>query len=103
MDAARVLVVGADTISAVLVASDLKERTRADVRILDGDAQTWKAAGLTVVPSREPADDERIDYLFWNHARHQGDVNGMRAYLQWELDLPPRIAADGTAGFRIVL
>lgn len=102
-NAAHILVVGTDTATAALVAHDLREGSSADVRLLNGGTGAWRAAGLPVIPSPTPADAERIDYLFWNHARHQGDFNGMRAYLQWELDLPPRIDADGTAGFRILL
>lgn len=102
-DAGRILVVGSDNASAVLVASELAETTGAEVRVLSGGLKAWQAEGLPVAASDEPGDADRVDYLFWHHARHQGDFNGMRAYLQWELDLPKRIEADGTAGFRLRL
>ncbi len=103
LTADRILIVGADSAAAALVASDLIELTGAEVRVLPGDGRAWTAAGFCLVVSQEPLDVDRIDYLFWNHARHQGDFAGMRAYLQWELDLPKRIEADGTAGFRLQL
>ena len=99
LTAPRILVVGADDVASVLVASDLAALSGADVRTLTGKVEAWMRAGFRVVASQDPPDAERIDFLFWNHARHQGDFAGMRAYLQWELDLPKRIEADGTAGF----
>ena len=45
---------------------------------------------------------QRIDYVFWNHDRHAGNQDAMRAYLQWETELPAQIAADGLSGFRLV-
>jgi hypothetical protein len=56
---------------------------------------------LPVAAAGEPPDSERIDYLFWNHARHSGNAAAMRAYLDWETELPGQIAADGLSGFRI--
>ena len=44
---------------------------------------------------------ERIDYIFWNHDRHAGNEEAMRAYLRWETELPAEIARDGLAGFRL--
>ena len=101
LGAARILVVGDDAATASLVAGDLQELTSAHVRVLAGGTQAWKGAGLPVESSQEPADCDRIDTLFWHHIRHDGDFDAMRGYLQWELDLPARIAADDTAGFRI--
>lgn len=101
--AQRILVVGADATAAILLAHDLAELTGADVRAMPGDASAWSAAGFRVVSSPEPADADRIDFLFWYHARHQGAFADMRSYLQWELDLPKRIEADGLAGFRLQL
>ena len=36
-----------------------------------------------------------------HHDRHDGNAGAMRAYLQWELDLPGEVARDGLAGFRV--
>jgi len=58
----------------------------------------WARAGLPVIAS---PGEERIEYLFWNHDRHAGNQNAMRAYLHWERELPARIAADGLSGFRL--
>ena len=39
--------------------------------------------------------------IFWNHDRHAGNQEAMRAYLRWETELPGEIARDGLAGFRL--
>ena len=62
----------------------------------------WRAAGRTFVTTPdEPPDNERIDMIFWNHDRHAGNQEAMRAYLRWETELPAEIARDGQAGFRL--
>jgi len=48
-------------------------------------------------------DAERIDYLFWAHDRHDGNPDAMRTYLGWEEQLPGQVAAEGGAGFRLVV
>lgn len=101
--AGRILVVGSNSVLTTLLADEIARTSPSDVRVLHGDADIWRLAGLDVMSSTLPADADRIDYLFWNHFRHDGDHSAMQAYLQWELDLPPRIEADGTAGFRIQL
>ena len=49
----------------------------------------------------DPPDSDRIDYIFWNHDRHAGNQEAMRAYLRWETELPGEVARDGLAGFRL--
>jgi rhodanese-related sulfurtransferase len=98
----RVLVVGATVALANLVALDLSEIAAVDARVLAGGFAAWTDAGLPVESSPEqPPDQERMDFLFWNHDRHQGNHAAMRAYLDWERDLPAQVARDGTARFDI--
>lgn len=99
--APRLLVAGDDGAAARLLASELRDVARGEIRVLTGGIQAWRRQGLTLVASDDPPDGERVDYLFWNHIRREGDFAAMRGYLQWELDLPAPIAADGTAGFRV--
>ncbi len=62
----------------------------------------WQAAARPFAASPgEPPDAERIDFVFWNHDRHTGNQDAMRAYLRWETELPAEIARDGLAGFRL--
>jgi hypothetical protein len=60
-----------------------------------------RGAGEGLYSPDEPPDDERIDTIFWNHDRHAGNQEAMRAYLRWETELPGEIARDGLAGFRL--
>ncbi len=85
---------------ARLAAIDLAELGAGSMAIVRGGAGGWRQSGLPVVATpNEPPDDERIDYLFWNHDRHAGNAAAMQAYLRWETELPEQIAADGLAGF----
>jgi len=103
---ARRIVIFADDVSvAKLAVIDLAELTQAQIAIVPGGSAAWAAAGYAIVESPEtPADEDRIDFVFWNHNRHdtdEGAKQAMRNYLQWELDLPGEIARDGLSGFRI--
>ena len=80
--------------------------TKAYPDSLRGDQCTSAdAAGFPIVASPDaPPDSERIDFIFWNHDRHDTSDSSRRAmenYLQWELDLPAEIEKDGMSGFRI--
>ena len=103
---ARRIVIFADDIPvAKLALADLAELGEAQLAIVDGGIAAWTAAGYTVVSTPDnPPDAERIDFIFWNHNRHdtdEGAARAMRNYLQWELDLPDEIAKDGLSGFRV--
>jgi rhodanese-related sulfurtransferase len=98
----RIVLFADDETLAQLAAIDLAELTTAQVGLVRGGTPTWVKSGLTVVASpNAPPDEERIDYLFWNHDRHAGNQDAMRAYLRWETELPGQIAADGLTGFSL--
>jgi rhodanese-related sulfurtransferase len=98
----RIVVFAEDEALGALAAADLAELAARPVALVEGGITAWKAAGRPFAASPgEPADAERIDYLFWNHDRHGGNQAAMRAYLRWETELPGEIARDGLAGFRL--
>jgi rhodanese-related sulfurtransferase len=100
--APQIAVFADDETAAHLAAVDLAELTAARLALVHGGSSAWRHSGLPVVSSPyQPPDEERIDYLFWNHDRHNGNAAAMRAYLHWETELPGQIAADGLSGFRI--
>jgi hypothetical protein len=85
-----------------LAAADLAEIAERPVALVEGGVAAWQAAGRPFAASPdEPPDSQRIDTIFWNHDRHAGNQEAMRAYLRWETELPGEIARDGLAGFRI--
>ncbi|MGE5268613.1 MAG: rhodanese-like domain-containing protein [Thiohalocapsa sp.] len=102
LGASRVVLFATDEAVGALAAADLAELASGPVALVDGGVAGWRAAGGPFAASPEvPSDDERIDYIFWNHDRHAGNEAAMRAYLQWETELPAEIARDGLAGFRL--
>ena len=104
-DAARIVVFAEDVAVARLSLLDLAELTAAEIAIVKGGVAAWREAGYSVAATpNDPPDSERIDFIFWNHDRHDSSDSSRRAmenYLQWELDLPGEIERDGLSGFRV--
>ena len=99
----RIILFADDEAVGQLAAIDFGELTTARVALVSGGTQTWARAGLPMIASPDdPPDTERIDFVFWNHDRHAGNQDAMRAYLRWETELPEQIAADGLSGFQLV-
>jgi 3-mercaptopyruvate sulfurtransferase SseA len=72
------------------------------VRLLEGGCEAWRAAGLPVTASpRSPTDAECIDFVFFTHGRHDGNLEAARAYLAWEIGLVDQLDAEERAAFRI--
>jgi rhodanese-related sulfurtransferase len=105
LQAPRIFIFADDPDLGRLACIDLAELSSAQVALVDGGVAAWRAAGLPVASSPDtPSDEERIDFIFWNHNRHDSDegaAQAMRNYLQWELDLPEEIEKDGLSGFRV--
>jgi rhodanese-related sulfurtransferase len=103
LQADRIVLFADDDVVARLAAVNLAELTKAQIALVPGGTRTWASAGFPLAASPgDPPDAERIDYLFWNHDRHAGNEDAMRAYLRWETELPAQIAADGFSGFQLV-
>jgi rhodanese-related sulfurtransferase len=101
-DARSCVIIADDAVAARLLARDLAERGIAVEGLLGGDVEEWRAAGLAVEATPEdPPDRDAIDHLFFVHARHEGDLDAARRYLEWEVDLVHRIDERERAAFRI--
>lgn len=71
-----------------LAAVDLAELGYTRIAYLSGNPDTWQIAGLDVISSPEmPSDSNCIDYLFFVHDRHLGNLEAARGYLAWEIGL----------------
>ena len=85
---------------ADLAAFDLRESVGDEISLLEinvlaGGNSAWMAAGLASEASPDrPADGDRIDFLFWAHDRHQGNLRSVDTYLDWESKLPDRVRSD---------
>jgi rhodanese-related sulfurtransferase len=98
----RIAVFADDAAVGALAAADLAEIASGPVALVESGTDGWRAAARPFAASPdEPPDEERIDTIFWNHDRHGGNQEAMRAYLRWETELPGEVARDGLAGFRI--
>jgi hypothetical protein len=87
---------------AQLVAHDLSQAGKHDVRLLKGGVAAWIKAGyVTEASAEKPVDNECIDHLFFVHDRHAGNKEAMRQYLAWETGLLAQLDASDRAEFRV--
>ncbi|MBV5291837.1 MAG: sulfurtransferase [Curvibacter lanceolatus] len=95
-----VLVLAPSAELAQLAAADLSEAGWTQVHwALQAD---WLAAGLpTEATPDSPSDAEAIDYLFFVHDRHDGNLEAARRYLAWETGLIAQCQPDELAGFQL--
>jgi rhodanese-related sulfurtransferase len=89
---------------AALAALDLAEAGVREVRLLDGGHDAARTAGLPIVSSPGlPGDADCIDFLFFTHARHEGNADAARQYLAWEIALVDQLDAQERASFRLAV
>jgi hypothetical protein len=99
---ARIVLAAPDLQVARAFASDLPTELLRQTSFLPGDADTWRAAGLEIVSTPdEPNDVESIDYLFFVHDRHAGNLAAARQYLAWETGLVSQMDELERAAFRL--
>ena len=87
---------------AELAAIDLRELGCEKLHHLASGPDDWRAAGLDVVATPDaPADADCIDYLFFVHDRHDGNLDAARGYLEWETGLIAQMDAQESGVFRL--
>jgi rhodanese-related sulfurtransferase len=97
-----VVLVADDPAVARAFALDLKETGRTVRGLMGAPRSTWVSGGLTIEASpNDPPDCERIDFLFFVHDRHEGNLESARRYLAWETGLVDSLDADERAVYRI--
>jgi rhodanese-related sulfurtransferase len=83
--ASTIVLVADDPRVAQLAALDLTALSAAEIRCLESGVRGWQGA---LEPSPDtPTDADAIDYLFFVHDRHAGNLDASRAYLAWEKGL----------------
>lgn len=99
---AHVVLVDDEVSVSALAAVDLHEQGALSVRRLEGGVAAWHAAGypLEATPAL-PTDADRIDYLFFVHDRHDGNLDAARGYLAWEIGLVAQLDAQERALFAL--
>jgi rhodanese-related sulfurtransferase len=98
----RVVLIADRKEEASLAALDLREAGVGQVDIVADGLATIEAAGIALVSTpAEPPDDERIDFLFFVHDRHDGNREAAKRYLAWETGLIAQCRDGELAGFRL--
>ncbi len=86
---------------AAFATQELPEAQRAQVRLLDGGFDAWRAAGFAVQERPDiPSNDQCIDFLFFTHDRHFGNKDAARQYLAWEIGLLAQMSDDEIASLK---
>ena len=97
-----IVLIADEPLVAQLAAIDLFEAGQKDVRLLDGGFDAWTAADYETVASADsPPDAACIDYLFFVHDRHAGNLDAMRQYLAWETGLIAQLDEQDRSLFRV--
>jgi rhodanese-related sulfurtransferase len=100
--ATGVVLVADDAATARAYALDLREEGRTVLGLLLARPPAWAPAGLAVEGSPDdPPDSERIDFLFFVHDRHDGNLDAARRYLAWEMGLVDSLDPDERAAYRL--
>jgi hypothetical protein len=98
----RVVLIADRKEEASLAALDLREAGVEEIHVVADGLATVEAAGIALISSpTEPPDDERIDFLFFVHDRHDGNRDAARRYLAWETGLMAQCREGELAGFRL--
>jgi rhodanese-related sulfurtransferase len=88
-----------DGVIAGRVASEARALVKRPVRALDGGNAAWRTSGRELTADDPRMADEAIDAWLKPYERPSDRTTAMREYLSWEVDLPARIARDGSANF----
>jgi len=83
-----VVLISDDEIEVQLAASDLIEMGYSSTRYLADFSARATVLGLDCVSTPDvPPNEDRIDYLFFVHDRHDGNKEAAKQYLAWEINL----------------
>lgn len=84
----EVILTAKDQNLAEITALDLREMGYNSLSYLGGNVEDWRQGGLEIAATPDqPGDKECIDYLFFVHDRHVGNLEAARGYLAWEIGL----------------
>ena len=93
-----ICLIGEDPDVAALAAGELTALDYTVAGYHERDVEVWRASGLSIESSPgTPSDEECIDYLFFVHDRHDGNLDAARAYLDWETGLIAQMHAEERA------
>ena len=98
------VLVADDEAVARAYAVDWREQGKIARGVMFAPSSEWASGGLAVESSPDdPPDAERIDFLFFVHDRHDGNLDAARRYLAWETGLVDQLDGDERASFRLAV
>lgn len=102
LDPARPVYLVGEGAAAALAAQDLATLGCARVCLVEGGQAALEAAGAAREASPDnPSAEEAIDFLFFVHDRHDGNLDASRRYLAWEQGLIAQLDSHERAAFRL--
>lgn len=97
-----IAVCGEDPIALAAMVRELAAMGFRRVVALAGGPELWSASGLELVSSpADPPDAAAIDFVFFTHDRHAGNLEAARQYLAWETGLVVRLDQAERQAFRL--
>lgn len=98
----RIVFIDAGDGRAELCAVEALDLGYRDVFIVDGGFAAFDGADHQLVSTPdEPSDSEAIDFAFFVHDRHDGNLESSRRYLEWETGLVAQLDALERAEFHL--
>ncbi|MFZ0019488.1 MAG: rhodanese-like domain-containing protein [Acetobacteraceae bacterium] len=98
----HVVITSPDGVAARLAVEEVTALCKADVRVLEGGTDAWRAFGRPLIKDRTtPPDEACIDSYLRAYDRNSGVEEAMHAYLTWEIELANQIRRDDTVAFGV--
>ena len=88
--------------AAAYAADDLRRSGVEVIGQINGGMEAWGKASYALESSpSNPPDVDCIDFLFFVHDRHDGNLESARRYLEWETGLIGMLDEDEHASFNL--
>jgi rhodanese-related sulfurtransferase len=98
----KVVLLADDPVQAAYTTEDLRSSGVEVLGLVEGGLHAWQAAGLPIESSPNlPSEQDCIDFLFFVHDRHDGNLESARRYLEWETGLIAQLDEQERASFRL--
>lgn len=99
----EILLVSDKAEEASLAAADLLDGGARTIRLIEGGLDALRRAGAAIEATPAlPPDADCIDYLFFVHDRHNGNMDAARRYLSWETGLIDQLSPEERAEFLMI-
>ncbi len=88
---------------AQIAALDLREAGVRRISVVEGGQAALRSEGAAIEASpSDPSDKDAIDFLFFVHDRHDGNLESSRRYLAWETGLVKQLDAAERGEYQLI-